>query len=192
MSSADEPGMYSQQNKYLISEGHQHQYSQLPHQWKHSHILKKLPVNSDNALTNLYLNHSWQSNESTAIEMTELPLSRKRIVKDNRRQWRFIKQQADFSSDFTSFLQAFIDSLASVVSDLISHIVRLTDKMASFKFIMSFSNLLTFQNFVISIIHLPMSLTGMQDSSLFKGKNVTNFLKHFKDFCKEHGLEKAQ
>ena len=144
MSSAGEPGVHSQQNKYLISEGHWCQYSWLLCQWKHSHILEELSVNSDNALTNLYLDHSWQSDESTTMEVTRLPLGRKEIVRGNRRWWGLIKQQADFFSDSTSLLKAFIDFLASVVSDSVLHIARLTDKMASLEFIMSSGNLLTF------------------------------------------------
>ena len=100
-------------------------------------------MNFNNALTNLYLNHSWQSDESTATEVTELPLNRKEIVRGSRRQQKPIKQQSDLFSDSISLLQAFIDSLTSVVSDSVSHIAKLTDKMTSLEFIISFSNLLT-------------------------------------------------
>ena len=148
-------------------------------------------MNFDNALTNSYLNHSWQSDESTATEVTELLLSRKEIMRDSRKQQRSIKQQSDFFSDFISFLQAFIDSLASVVSDSVLHIARFTDKMIFFKFIMSFSNLLIPQNSVSSIVCLPMPLASTQDSLLFEEKNVTDFLKCFEDFCEEHGFEKV-
>ena len=149
-------------------------------------------MNSDNALTNLYLNHSWQSDESTVTEMTELPLSRKKIIKGNRKQQRFIKQQTDFSSDFISFLKAFIDSLASVVDDSVLHIIKLTDKIVFFESIMNFDNLLIFQSSVFSVVCLSISLAEVQGSSLFEEKNVTDFLKCFKNLCEEHDFEETQ
>ena len=124
--------------------------------------------------------------------MTELLLGRKEIVRGNRRWQGFIKQQTDFSSDSTSLLKAFIDSLTSVVSDSVSHIIKLTDKMTSLESIINSDNLLTPQSSVLPVVCLSISLAETQGSSLFKGKNVTNFLKCFKDFCKEHNLEEAQ
>ena len=61
-------------------------------------------MNSNNSLTNLYLDHSWQNNKSTATEVTELLLNKKDIVRGSRKQQGFIKQQTDFFSDFISFL----------------------------------------------------------------------------------------